>query len=294
MNLQERKAAFTVLGSRIGQIDPSQLNYLVNAARAANGWFTEDQIRMAFDGIVKMLQPEQLDQWLRDWEESVSPSKEIGVVMAGNIPLVGFHDLLSVLISGHRLLAKLSAQDQVLMNYIIEELRQIEPRFSIKTPEKLTEADAFIATGSDNTARYFHYYFGKKPNIIRKNRTSVAILTGEETPEELSALARDIFSYYGLGCRNVSKIYYPDHLNLNDVISHFDEHRAIANHHKYRNNYDYNKSILLVNRVAHKDNGEPVYIARGITKEQDGTVILTAVPQSSTAHRTPFDSYKCK
>lgn len=255
MNLSERKAAFVQLGHRLQNIGQDEFIRLAGMARASNGWFTEESIQSALHGLTKMLSEEQLSKWLSHYPEEVKSPKNIGVVMAGNIPFVGFHDLLSVLIAGHHLQAKLSSQDQVLMKFIIEELRQIAPGFQISMPDKLNDADAFIATGSDNSARYFHYYFGKKPHIIRKNRTSVALLTGEESKEDHLALAHDIFTYYGLGCRNVSKIYYPSSLNLNELIANFEDHSAVANHHKYRNNYDYNKSILLVNHVDHKDNG---------------------------------------
>ena len=178
--------------------------------------------------------------------------------MAGNIPAVGFQDALSVLVSGHILLAKPSSDDYVLIYAILNKLIDLEPAFEdyIRFVERLNDADAFIATGSDNTARYFHYYFAKKPHIIRKNRTSVAVLTGEETNEELRALGRDALQYFGLGCRNVSKLYVPekyDFTRFYEAIQDMD--KIYLHHHKYFNNYDYNKSILLVNRVPHFDNG---------------------------------------
>jgi hypothetical protein len=177
--------------------------------------------------------------------------------MAGNIPLVGFHDFLSVLISGHFLLAKLSSDDDVLMRKLANMLVAIEPAFAnnFEFVDLLKEADAIIATGSDNTARYFEYYFSKRPHIIRKNRTSVGILTGHEETEDLRNLGEDIFRYYGLGCRNVSKVFVPEGYTF-DKLFEANEHRQnILEHHKYHNNYDYNKSILLVNREPHFDNG---------------------------------------
>lgn len=255
MNLSKRLAAFVRLGENLGKIDPAEIAKLTIPARAANGWFTKSEISNAIAGIAKMLQKDQLEEWLSNYDLENDTPKKVGIVMAGNIPFVGFHDLLSVLMAGHHAEAKLSSQDQVLMNYLINNIKEIEPGFNISLPDKLKNSDAIIATGSDNSARYFEYYFKGKPNIIRKNRTSIAILTGEESAEEIRLLARDIFSYYGLGCRNVSKIYHPADLNLSEILHHFEPFQEVANHNKYRNNYDYNKSILLVNGVDHLDTG---------------------------------------
>ena len=177
--------------------------------------------------------------------------------MAGNIPLVGFHDLLCVLLSGHILLAKLSANDTVLMQWAMEQLISLEPRFAdyLRPVPRLNAADAYIATGSDNTARYFDFYFGKKPNLIRRNRSSVAVLTGQESSSELARLGPDIFQYYGLGCRNVSKLYVPPGYDFVPLLDALQVCEGVLDHHKYQNNYDYNKSILLVNGTPHFDNG---------------------------------------
>lgn len=255
MNLSKRLAAFVKLGEKLDKIEPAEIAELTIPARTANGWFAEPEISRAIIGITKMLQKNQLEKWVSKYNLENSDPKSVGIVMAGNIPFVGFHDLLSVLIAGHHAEAKLSSQDQVLMKYLIEILKEIEPDFKISMPDKLKESDAIIATGSDNSARYFEYYFKGKPNIIRKNRTSVAVLTGKESEEEIKLLAKDIFSYFGLGCRNVSKIYHPSELDLSGILPHFESYQDIANHNKYRNNYDYNKSILLLNRVDHLDNG---------------------------------------
>jgi hypothetical protein len=185
-------------------------------------------------------------------------SKKIGVVMAGNVPAVGFHDALCVLLSGHTLLAKLSKDDFALMHFLLTTLIKLEPELKeyVQFVERLNEADAYIATGSDNTARYFHYYFSKKPHIIRKNRTSVAVLSGQETPAQLNRLGDDILRYFGLGCRNVSKLYVPKEYDFSGFFLNLEEKRNVyANHNKYFNNYEYNKSILLVNRTEHLDSG---------------------------------------
>jgi hypothetical protein len=177
--------------------------------------------------------------------------------MAGNIPLVGFHDLLCVLLSGHLLLAKPSSDDKYLMHWIVDELTRIDSRLCerITFVERLNDADAFIATGSDNTGRYFEYYFRHKPHLIRRNRTSLGILTGQETPEEMAALGADIFQYYGLGCRNVSKLMVPKDYRFDKLLDNLQPWERVLEQNRYQNNYDYNKSILLVNRVPHFDNG---------------------------------------
>src|SRR5690606_22240689 len=185
-----------------------------------------------------------------DYQLEPAASKTVGVVMAGNIPLAGFHDFLSVLISGHNLMMKCSSKDTVLPTFLADKLIEIEPRFRsrISIPPQLKHFDAVIATGSDNSSRYFEYYFGIYPHIIRKNRTSCAVLDGSETAESLRALGKDVFSYFGLACRNVSKIYVPESYGPVKLINALDVYVYIIHHHKYHNSYDYQKSILLVNK----------------------------------------------
>ncbi|GAB3181501.1 acyl-CoA reductase [Telluribacter humicola] len=227
-------------------------------AHLTNNWFTPDNVMNSLKAIGEQyLTEDELQKWADTYPEPAA-SKKIGVVMAGNVPAVGFHDAMAVLISGHVLLAKLSTDDTVLIKFLLDKLSLIEPAFreSIHFVERLNDADAYIATGSDNTARYFEYYFSKKPNIIRRNRVSVALLTGKESREELAALGSDILRYYGLGCRNVAKLYVPlgyDFVPFFEAIQPFEEY--CRNHHKFFNNYEYNKSILLVNGTPHFDNG---------------------------------------
>ncbi|HEX8659110.1 MAG TPA: acyl-CoA reductase [Hymenobacter sp.] len=257
MNHSERLAAFVALGQRLATISPDELTRLVARARNQNAWFDEPNVRAAVTGIAHMLAEEPLRRWAARYPPEPTTVRQIGVVMAGNIPLVGFHDLLCVLLSGHKLLAKLSADDTASMTWVMEELTRLEPRFAdfIQVLPRLNAADAFIATGSDNTARYFEFYFGKKPHLIRRNRTSVAVLTGQETAAELARLGPDIFQYYGLGCRNVSKLFVPTGYDFVPLLDALQTYEGVLNHHKYNNNYDYNKSILLVNREPHFDNG---------------------------------------
>jgi hypothetical protein len=266
MTRQERLNAFCTLGERLR--DPARLAEREEAAyraNARNNWFTVENSLMALDAIAaQMLTRESLTHWLGTYlTEPVEP-KQIGAVMAGNIPAVGFHDMLCVLISGHALLAKLSSQDEMLMRFLMQTLTDIEPAFAerIQVVERLNAADAFIATGSDNSARYFEQYFSKRPHIIRHNRTSVAVLTGAEDDSQLDLLGNDILTYYGLGCRNVSTLFVPDGYDgveaydFTPLLRVLEPRTAVfMAHHKYLNNYDYNKSIYLVNRVTHLDNG---------------------------------------
>ena len=252
--LEDRIRAFGTVGRILQNMRPSERTTLYRGARAENSWFTEDTIELALQGLQRYLDESKLRQWTQDLPPVPTSVKKIGVVMAGNIPLVGFHDFLTVLISGHTLWAKLSSQDSFLLKYIAHILLEIEPRFqeSLVFAERLSDVDAIIATGSDNSSRYFEYYFTKYPHIIRKNRTSVAVLNGEESEEELYVLGQDVFQYYGLGCRNVSKLYIPTDYSLEPLMNAWQPYQSVLNHHKYHNNYDYIKSIYLIN-------GEPMY-----------------------------------
>lgn len=234
----------------------AELSLLINSSQQYNAWFTPENTAKAVAAIAEMLNPKDLHAWIEDNDSPETPLN-IGLVLAGNIPLVGFHDILSVLGSGNRALIKLSSQDKKLTPYILNKLIGIEKGFEnlISYVEKLTDYDAVIATGSNNTSRYFEYYFSKVPHIIRKNRNSLALLTGNESADELKALGNDIFDYFGLGCRNVSKIYVPKGYNFNHFFESIQDFNYVLNHHKYNNNYDYNKSIFLVNMDKHLDNG---------------------------------------
>jgi hypothetical protein len=257
MKLSERIDAFARLGKVLHSIEEGEKDDLLYRAANGNAWFTAMHSDLALKGICKFLVKDDLEQWLTPYKIQTEQAKRVGVVMAGNIPMVGFHDLLCVLLSGHHLAAKLSSQDTVLMTYVIEQLVKIEPRFKemISLVERMNDAEAVIATGSDNTGRYFEYYFRKIPHIIRKNRSSCAVLTSNETDQQLIDLGRDVFSYFGLGCRNVSKLFVPANYDFPKLLSLWQVYEYVSNHHKYVNNYDYNKSILLVNGVPHLDNG---------------------------------------
>lgn len=262
MNHQERISAFTELGKQLYKVaeNPTESSWAAacRQAEAKNGWFTQENISIALRGITYMLDGEKLAKWTSEYSIPESGNKKVGLIMAGNIPLVGFHDLLCVLVSGNEAVAKLSSQDEILPKRLLETLAEIAPDLASKVEiadGKLENFTHVIATGSDNSARYFEYYFGKYPNIIRKNRNSIAIINGDETDDELRALGKDIFRYFGLGCRNVSKVYLSDKVEPKDFLNKLEDWKPIGNHNKYFNNYEYHKAIFLVEKMAHLDNG---------------------------------------
>lgn len=275
MNIQQRKNDFISLAKVLEQVlkgdfDDSSMYSVKNStieelldrvekSYQYNAWFTPESVKSALNGIIHMLNEDSLDEWISRYP-SLSEEKtaiSVGIVMAGNIPLVGFHDFLCVVLSGNVAVCKLSSSDNRLWPSIIEILIEIDSSLKeyIKIVFKLENIDAVIATGSNNTSRYFDYYFGKYPHIIRKNRNAVAVLTGEESKDQLKELAKDVFSYFGLGCRNVSKIFLPEEMDLDRVIEGLYDHKEIINHNKYANNYDYNKTVMLLNQDDLLENG---------------------------------------
>jgi len=249
--------ALSSLGEQL--LDPNeQLLTVINNEKQYNAWFTSESVLKAVKAIGRMLNAADLSQWFERYDIDKNKTvKPVGLILAGNIPMVGFHDVLCVLATGNYALIKSSSQDARLISQVLEMLVAIDPAFSDRFTfvERLEGFDAIIATGSNNTSRYFEYYFGKVPHIIRKNRNSVAVLTGNETAGQLFELGHDIFDYYGLGCRNVSKLFVPKGHNFNFFFESIEPYQPIINHHKYNNNYDYNKSIYLVNSDKHLDNG---------------------------------------
>jgi|SRR6185312_1033151 len=249
--------AFSRLGEQLNDPD-AQLLTVINNEKQYNAWFTPESVLNAVKAIGVMLNPHELAKWLDRYDlDKKTSTKRVGLILAGNIPMVGFHDVVCVLATGNYALIKSSSQDARLIRQVLEMLVAIDPVFNDRFTfvERLEGFDAIIATGSNNTSRYFEYYFGKVPHIIRKNRNSVAVLTGDETAGQLFELGHDIFDYYGLGCRNVSKVFVPKGYNFNFFFESIEPYQPIINHHKYNNNYDYNKSIYLVNSDKHLDNG---------------------------------------
>ncbi|MFS0491690.1 acyl-CoA reductase [Leadbetterella byssophila] len=252
MKIEDRIVLFSELGQEL--LSPSE--ELIAGAKARNPWFTEDNIRKAIQRVAEeFLNKEKLEAWVSAYPATYftpNAPKRIGIVAAGNLPLVGIQDLIHVLMSGHEAYYKPSSQDEVLPTFIISRLKGKLP---VYLADKLNDLDAYIATGSGNTARYFEYYLGKKPSIIRKNRVSVAILEGSESRADLANLGNDILEYFGLGCRNVSKLYVPKGYDFTHFFESIEYWNTITLHSKYVNNYDYNKSIFLVNGDEHLDNG---------------------------------------
>lgn len=233
-----------------------ELSLLIDRAQHENGWFTKDSVIMAIQAWAENLKPENIEKWLSNYQFSES-TKQVGVIMAGNIPLVGLHDVLCVLVSDHNLRAKTSSKDNLLMNHVLSTLVLIEPRWKekIQVNVPLKNLDLLIATGSDNSARYFDYYFKEVKKIIRKNRTSVAIVTKDDNKDTLYGLADDVFTHYGLGCRNVTKVFVPRGYDLDHLFGAFFRYQDIGNNNKYANNYDYNKAVYLLNKIDLLENG---------------------------------------
>lgn len=268
MNLNDRIKSFELLGNHLRRyhedLSEKEILPFIAAARighSENQWFTPYNIRMALNNIGEALNAENLSVWLSAYRQKLGnpvEQKTIGVVMAGNIPAVGFHDFLCVLIAGHKLKARVSSSDARLLPSMAEFLSNYLPEWNeyiTFVSGKLDQFDAIIATGSNNTSRYFNYYFGKYPHIIRKNRNSIAIITGDENGEELEKLADDIMLFFGMGCRSISKVYVPFGYDFTDMISALRKYEQYSNHNKYRNNYDYARSIFMMNQLPVIDPG---------------------------------------
>jgi len=257
MNYSKTLEGFVELGNQLRRISNSKFQELAERAFAENRWFDNKSVKNAIDGIIHMISEDQIQTWKKNYDFNIEKKKNVGVVMAGNIPFVGFHDLFIILASGNIASIKLSSQDSVLMKFIIESLTEINSEFEhrINLVERIKDVDAVIATGSDNTARYFEYYFSEIPKIIRKNRTSIAILDGYEDSDQIQNLGHDIYDYYGLGCRNISKILVPEGFEMRFLLDNLQNFEFLLENSKYKNNYDYHKSILLVNREDHLDTG---------------------------------------
>lgn len=220
-------------------------------AERENGWFTQENIETSVNNIANEFLEEQK---LREWASKYTISDKdltVGIVMAGNIPLVGFHDFLCVYISGKRQKVKLSSKDNILFSHMVRKMTEWDETFAqyVSIEEMLKGCDAYIATGSNNSARYFEQYFSKYPNIIRQNRTSVAVLDGTESHDDIMNLGKDIFTYFGLGCRNITKVYLPKGYEMATLLSGLEPYKDIINHNKYKNNYDYHLAIYLLNKV---------------------------------------------
>jgi hypothetical protein len=259
MILQQRILLLCELGNYMLGNDPAWKE-VKQKASSQNAWFIPEFIDLAVKNIAEnFLRKEMLEDWAERYHPARSRehSKNIGIVMAGNIPLVGFHDLLSVFISGHKAIVKTSSKDDVLIRHLVEKLKSWDPAANdlIVFSEILKNCDAYIATGSNNTSRYFEYYFARYPHIIRTNKTSVAILDGSESNNELESLADDVYQFFGLGCRNVTKIFVPAHYDFKPLLAAFEKYNYLADYHRYRNNYDYNLALHILNNRFYMTNG---------------------------------------
>lgn len=275
MNLEQRVKALEKLGKILSSIGDNKnwqgfdmgvtedeynaLEELTKGVRIFNGWFTEKEVKNSFIGWGNQLSTENLQKWVKGYNiDNNQSNKEIGVIMAGNIPLVGFHDFVCCYVAGYKAKIKLSSDDDKLFPTILNVLNHFDTTVKDRTEivfAQLKDIDGIIATGSNNTSRYFEQYFGKYPNIIRKSRTSVAIITGEETEEELSGLANDVFAFYGLGCRNVTKVFLPKGYDLDNLFKAFFPFQYVSQNNKYANNYDYHKAIFMMEQYDLIENG---------------------------------------
>ena len=264
MDLEQRVDLMSRMGEYMLSAD---MNWKAAKEKAfyENGWFTPSFIELAVWNIANhFLKKEQLQQWSAAYgiPKLNAKPKTTGIVMAGNVPLVGFHDFLCAFISGHPQQIKLSSKDAVLLDHLVNRLYEWEPQTKklISFNNMLKGCDAYIATGSNNSARYFEYYFSRYPHIIRRNRTSVAVLRGNESAQDLSLLADDVYQYFGLGCRNVTKLYVPEQYDFIPLLDAFRKYDQLADHHKYKNNYDYQLAILLVNKHYYMTNGSIILV----------------------------------
>jgi hypothetical protein len=258
MKLEQRIDLLAELGEYCISTDPAW-SAAKDRAHAANGWFTPEFIELAVRGIITdFLQKDRLQTWVKKYQLPAEPThpRKIGLIMAGNIPLVGFHDFLSVFISGHRQLIKPSGKDEILIRHLVEQLTKADPTVAgaIGFAERLNGCDAYIATGSNNSARYFEYYFGKYPHLIRRNRTSIALLTGKETEQDLDLLADDVYQYFGLGCRNVTQLYVPDNYDFLPLLQAFRKYDYLSDLARYKHNYDFQLTLLILNKKPYMSN----------------------------------------
>lgn len=259
ISFNQRIQAWQAQGKLISALSDQELETLAAKAEYYNPWFTKPSVEKALKGVAAMLEETVMQQWLAAYQiPQQTEAKSVALVLAGNIPLVGFHDILVASLMGHKVLAKLSSQDEVLPKWIVSELAQVAPDLAanIQFVTKLEGYDAVIATGSNNSSRYFEYYFSKVPHIIRKNRHSAAVLTGSESEEQLIALGQDVFSYYGHGCRNVSRFFLPAGYDIPKLLDLWHDHyHEIVFHNKYANNYSYNRAVYLLNQMPFLDTG---------------------------------------
>lgn len=264
MNLSRRIELLSRLGEYMLTINTEWKETLSRAGRE-NPWFIPEFTELSVKNIAaNFLNQSILEKWVARYKlpDNNPHPKKVGIVMAGNIPLVGFQDFLCVFISGHKALIKPSSKDETLIKHLVKKMSEWDEEVNdcVQFSEQLKNCDAYIATGSNNSAGYFEYYFKKYPHIIRRNRTSVAILTGTETKDELSKLADDVYQFFGLGCRNVTKLFVPPNYDFIPLLKAFEKYNHLADHSKYKNNYDYNLAIQIMNKKFYMSNASLLLI----------------------------------
>lgn len=299
LNLVQRISTLVELGKIIITASPERAE-IIQKAKAYNPWFTEESIKNSFNAISNnFLQRDILTEWINNYHvgDKSSP-RVVGMVLAGNIPMVGFHDMMCTFVSGHHSMIKMSEKDTVLMKYLLDTMYVINPETKayFSTTDKLMGYDAVIATGSNNTASYFHKYFANHPHIIRRNRNGIALLDGNESREELHNLGIDIFTYFGLGCRNVSKIYLPDDYDFEPLLEELHKYNQIVLHNKYMNNYDYNIALYLLNKADFINNGSIILMKDERIPSRIATChyeLYTDLNQVSSALLAKQDDIQC-
>ena len=263
LSLENRIDLLALLGKHLRDSTNPGLEEAIYRAKARNEWFHIDFSKNAVESWGKTLTKENLNNWVADYSEifNTSTPKKVGLILAGNLPLVGLHDIVSVFISGNQSLIKASSQDETLIKYVANYLMELEPAVGdyIQFSERLDGFDAVIATGSDNSSRYFDHYFGKYPHIIRQNRNSIAVISPDDTQEDFEKLSKDVFTYFGLGCRNVSTIFLPKSVKMESLLDSFMSYEKVMDCFKYKNNYDYTKTIFLLNNIPHLDTGFMIF-----------------------------------
>lgn len=283
--LSERLAAFEALRMELLSISADLQHPLYAQAQAQNGWFVPRFVQASMQAIAQhMLQPTALATWAAQYDLSPSQPKNVAVIMAGNIPLVGFHDAMCVLLAGHHLRARLSSTDTVLMGYVLQFLKEETPVFanSITIINRISKPDAVIATGGDSSNLHFQYYFGKYPHLLRGNRSSVAVLTGQETEEDLEGLSHDVFMHFGLGCRSVSKLLVPADYDVHPLLQAFAHYAWLGDTSKWGNNYDYQRAVALINTLPGLD--AHFYLLRPSSDSSGPTSVLYYEEYKDQAH----------
>lgn len=230
-------------------INNEEYQNIINKAEQKNPWFIKQNIEIALKNITLWFEKTTINEFVKQYTFNEN-QKTVAIISAGNIPMVAFHDIFCVLVSGNKPLVKLSSNDDVMIPFIIKRMQAINDKIDVMFVDKIKDFDAVIATGSNNTARYFEQYFAKYPHIIRKNRSSVAVI---QKDDKINELKDDLLLYYGMGCRNVSTLFIPQDYDINCLVNELQQLENMLDNNKYKNNYDYNKAIFIMNNIPYID-----------------------------------------